>query len=139
MLRPVLIRGLFGAALAAFALAGCAQSTGALPAAPVASLDATASLASPRVPLTATPKRLNFTTTPVLRLVIAEKRYKGKYKLAVFPPNLVKLSKKTAKGPSARIVVTALNAGVGQITIKDERGVKKIVPVSVTQGVIIIQ
>jgi len=86
-----------------------------------------------------TPSKLNFTTTPSMKLTVSEKKYTGKFTLSVSPSNLVKLSPSSAKGPSAKITVTASNAGTGSISISDQNGGKAIVPVTVTQGVIIIQ
>jgi hypothetical protein len=85
------------------------------------------------------PKALDFKTTPTLKLKVSEAKYTGPFALSVSPAGMVKLKPTKAKGPSATISVTALNAGTGTLTIKDNHGGTAVVKVTVTQGVIIIQ
>jgi hypothetical protein len=134
-----------GACAATLLFAACAGAGGGAP----GSFNPALQSAVPSVPSFITdrastrpkvsPKRLNFTTTPTLKLIVTESKYKGKFKLKVFGRGIVKLSSKTVKGPRAKVTITALKAGQGSITITDENGRKTVVPVSVTQGVIVIQ
>ena len=124
------------AAAAVVALAACAGQN-STPS--VSGQFAAAQPLAATVKITASPAKLNFTTSPTIKLTISETNYKGTFKLAMNPTGIVKLSKSTVKGPKATIKVTALNAGKTTITVTDQNSVKKTIPVTVTQGVIIIQ
>jgi hypothetical protein len=129
------------ASILALALSGCGGSQpGALPGGAGMVQNAASPLKSTTPgPLKATPTKLNFTTAPTMKLTVKESKYSGKFKLAVSPAHLIKLSSKAPKGPTAKVTITALAAGAGKITITDDHGGKKSVPFTVTQGVIIIQ
>jgi hypothetical protein len=130
------------ATILTLALSGCGGSQpSALPgAAGMVQNAASAPLkTTPPGSLKASPKKLNFTTAPTMKLTVSESKYTGKFELVASPKHLIKLSSKSPKGPSAKITITALQAGSGKITVSDDHGGKKSVPFSVTQGVIIIQ
>jgi hypothetical protein len=127
--------------IAALMLGACAGTNGSIdPVVPGAAANSSV-FAPANAPIKpkASPKKLNFTTKPVIKMTVTESKYKGKFKLKVSPSGIVKLSTKSGKGPKAKITITALHAGKASITITDANGGKTIVPVAVTQGVIIIQ
>jgi hypothetical protein len=128
----------FAPLLAALALGACSGlQSGAVPAAGAAPAGERAPLASPGA-LKVSPAKLNFTTSKELKILVSEVNYTGRFELSV-SPRIVKLSAHKIVGPKARIHVTAATAGIGSITITDDHGGRKRVPVTVTQGVIIIQ
>jgi len=89
--------------------------------------------------LTVNPTKLNFTTTPTLKLTVSEKGYTGKFTLKLSPAGIVKIKPATGKGPSLKVTLTAVAAGKATLTAKDAAGHTKAVPITVTQGVVIIQ
>ena len=137
--RLARISGALLSAAAIVALSACGNETargGAFASTPSTPM---VSLAKASGHVIASPATMNFTTVPGLKLQIKESGYSGTFKLAVSPGNLVKLSTKSPKGPSAKLTVTASNAGKGMITVSDSSGNKATVTVTVSQSVIIIQ
>jgi hypothetical protein len=136
-------------AVAAAAVLGACSSHGSAGVIPAAFSGASGDVRSKPTPKpTATPGKLlfvphalNFTTVPTLVMRLKEPKYKGKFHFLVTPRHFVKIAPATVKGPSAKITVTstATNPGTGTITILDDHGGKKNVPVTVTSGVIVIQ
>ncbi len=61
---------------------------------------------------------------------MSESKYTGKFKLIASPLHLIKLSSKSPKGPTAKLTITALQAGSGKITVTDDHGGKKSVPLA---------
>jgi hypothetical protein len=131
----LLIRRYLAIAGSVALLAGCgAQSS--LPASTPAQLFA---IAPHTTKLVTKPAKLDFTTSPKLRLKVTEKGYTGPFKFALDPTGIVKIKPAKGKGPSLDVEVIAVSAGKAKLTVTDENGNDKIVPVTVTQGVIIIQ
>ena len=128
------------ASILTHALSGCGGSQpGALPGPATMTQSAAIAPSITTGTLKATPTALNFTTSPTMNFTVRESKYTGKFKLAVSPKHLIKLSSATPKGPTAKVKVTAVNAGKGTISVSDDHGGKKSVPFTVTQGVIVIQ
>jgi hypothetical protein len=129
------------ASVLALALSGCGGSQpSALPGAGgMVQNAASAPLTSSPGPLKASPKKLNFSTSPTMKLTVSESKYTGKFKISISPAHLIGISSKSPKGPNAKLTVTAQHAGSGKISVSDDHGGTKNVPFTVTQGVIIIQ
>jgi hypothetical protein len=139
--RFIRITGLaLSASVLALALGACASSDRAFAPSTMDAPAAAVHLAPAATPkLGVSPAKLNFTTKPTIKMTISESKYTGKFKIAVSPAGIVKISTKSAKGPHAKVTVTAVAAGKATISVSDDQGGKKSVPVTVTQGVIIIQ
>ena len=120
--------------IAAASLTACAAQS-SIPSPHVAG----APLAARAAKLSASPSKLDFTTTPKLTLTVSEKGYTGAFTFSVVPANLVKFKPAKGKGPSTKVTMTAANAGKGTFTATDANGNAAKVPVTVTQGVIVIQ
>lgn len=127
----------FAAVTAIAALAACSNGQPMPAASEIGSQPSIVDQASGK--LTVNPTKLNFTTTPTLKLTISEKGYTGKFVLTLSPAGIVTIKPASGKGPSLKAILTAVAAGKATLTAKDANGHSKAVPITVTQGVIIIQ
>jgi hypothetical protein len=88
---------------------------------------------------TVSPKKLDFTTTPTLKLTVTEKGYSGNFTFSSSPKGIVKVHPSKGKGPSVSVEVTAVSAGSATLIVSDDHKGSATVAVTVSQAVIIIQ
>ena len=89
--------------------------------------------------LVVTPSKLAFTTKSRLVLTVSENGYHGKFTVVSGSSKVAKVSQSTLGGPGpVHDTVTAVGPGSTTITVSDSNHHKKIVPVSVTTAIVII-